>query len=234
VVLAQDEQNTIQTDRPDQTETPAIVPTGMFQVETGLLYEKINSEAESIIAPTILWKYGVNENFELRLITELSFEENSGIKTSGLQPVLVGFKAKLSEETGILPKTSFIGHLLIPDMASKDYKADYYASEFRFVMQHTFSETFSFSYNLGAEWDGVTPQPTFIYTAALGYSVSPKLGAFIELYGFAPQEDVAHHLFDGGLTYLVSNDFMVDFSGGFSLTENAPDYFISTGFSFRI
>ena len=32
----------IQTDRPDQTETPAIVPKEMFQVETGFSFQKNN------------------------------------------------------------------------------------------------------------------------------------------------------------------------------------------------
>ena len=31
----------IQADRPDQTETPAIVPKGMFQVESGFGYQKM-------------------------------------------------------------------------------------------------------------------------------------------------------------------------------------------------
>ncbi|WP_395061866.1 hypothetical protein [Flavobacterium sp.] len=30
----------IEADRPDQTETPAIVPKGMFQVESGLTFQK--------------------------------------------------------------------------------------------------------------------------------------------------------------------------------------------------
>ena len=60
----------IQADRPDQTETPAIVPKGMFQVETGFTFQKNDAISKSLSLPTTLWKYGVNENFELRLITE--------------------------------------------------------------------------------------------------------------------------------------------------------------------
>ena len=148
--------------------------------------------------------------------------------------MLVGFKARISEENGIVPKTSFIGHMSIPKLASKDFKADFYAPEFRFVMQHTLSPAVSFSYNLGAEWDGFTPEPTFIYTVATGFALTEKLGAFLELYGFAPQEDKSDHRFDGGITYLISNNFMIDFSAGAGITENAPDYFAAVGFSFRL
>src|SRR5690606_5007127 len=98
------------------------------------------------------------------------------------------------------------------------------APEFRFVMQHTLSDKVSFSYNLGAEWDGEVPDATFIYTVATGIELTHSLGMFLELYGFAPENDRAAHNFDAGLTYLLSNDFMLDVSGGFGLTDNAPDY----------
>lgn len=148
--------------------------------------------------------------------------------------MLVGFKVRIAEEEGIFPKTSLIGHMSIPKLASEEFQTDFYAPEFRFVMQHTLSEKVSLSYNLGGEWDGFTPEPTFIYTLATGVSVTEKLGAFVELYGFAPQEDKSDHRFDGGLTYLISNNFMIDLSAGGGITENAPDYFAAVGFSFRL
>ncbi len=224
----------IQADRPDQTETPSLVPKGMFQMENGFSFEKNNADSETITAPTSLWKYGITENFELRLITEFSHQTSDGNSISGLNPVLIGFKVKLTEERGIVPKMAFIGHLAVPKLASKEFQSTFYAPEFRFVMQHTLSEKFSFSYNLGAEWNGETPEPSFIYTTTLGFAASSKLGAFVELYGFAPQYDRADHRFDCGLTYLISNNFMIDLSGGFGITEHSPDYFVSTGFSFRI
>ena len=140
----------------------------------------------------------------------------------------------MSEEKGFWPKTSFIGHVLIPKMASSNFKADYYAPEFRFVMQHSLSEKISFSYNLGAEWNGFTPELSFIYTIASGYSFTDKLGSYIEIFGFAPQKELANHSFDGGITYLINNNFMLDLSSGFGITKNAPDYYVAVGFSFRI
>jgi hypothetical protein len=224
----------IAADRPDQTETPYIVPKGMFQMENGFSYEKTNDEESAVVSPTILFKYGINENIEIRLITEYSSTTSDDNKISGFHPILVGTKIKVCEEKGILPKTSFIGHLLVPDFASEELKAEYYAAEFRFTMQHTLSDKISLSYNLGAEWDGMFPDATFVYTLTSGYSITDKFGSFIELFGFAPQNDRASHNFDGGLTYLISNDFMIDTSAGFGITDNAPEYFISVGFSFRI
>ena len=224
----------IQTDRPDQTETPSLVPSKMFQIETGFSFQKNYDASNSITIPSILWKYGLNENFEMRLISEYSIEENNTSKFSGLNPILIGCKIKISDEKGLLPKTSFIGHISLPNLASTAFKGYFFAPEFRFVMQHSLSDSFSLGYNFGAEWDSFTPEPTFIYTLTTGYSVSEKMGTYIEIFGFAPQKNIAYHSFDGGVTYLVTNNFMLDLSGGFGLTEFAPEYYYALGVSFRI
>src|SRR6476660_2720325 len=113
----------IQTDRPDQTECPFITPVHYFQFENGFSYEKVNGNSKGIVAPTILTKYGINDHFELRLITEYTMEENNSNKISGISPVLIGFKARLLEEKGLIPTTSFIGHLGLPKAASPELKA---------------------------------------------------------------------------------------------------------------
>jgi hypothetical protein len=222
----------IETDRPDQTETPAIVPHRMFQVETGFIFEQENKQIHNVTAPTILWKYGITEFVELRLITEFLYSANE--KISGLNPVRLGFKARLSKEKGIIPQTSIIAHVQIPNWASNDLRADRYVALFRFTMQHTLSNKIKLGYNLGAEWDGIEPEATFVYTLTTGFELAEKWGSYVELYGFAPQNSIAWHNFDGGITYLVSNNFMLDISGGFGITAIAPDYFVGLGFSFRI
>lgn len=224
----------IQADRPDQTETPAIVPKGMFQVETGFTFQKNDENSHSNSLPSVLWKYGVSQNFELRLITEFVSEKNFGEKSDGFTPILIGMKVKICEEKGIIPKTSLIGHIGLPNAASSRYKADFVAPEFRFTMQHTLSDRLSLGYNLGCEWDGVSPETTFIYTLTTGYSINKKLGCYAELFGFAPEKDKANHNFDGGFTYLINNNFMLDLSSGVGLTDNAPDYYLALGCSFRI
>jgi hypothetical protein len=224
----------IEADRPDQTETPAIVPKRMFQAENGFTFQKNNSDSTTFLLPSTLWKYGVNDNFELRLITEFVLEEINNEKLNGFTPIFIGFKVKMTDENGIIPKTSFIAHIGLPKAASSNYKADYLAPEFRFTMQHTLSEKLNLGYNLGAEWDGILIQPTYIYTLTTGYSITEKLGSYIELYGFLSQNEKANHNFDGGFTYLINNNFMLDLSSSIGITNNAPKHYFAFGFSFRI
>ena len=223
----------IQTDRPDQTECPFITPVNYLQFENGFVYEKVSSNSKAIVAPTILTKFGINDHFELRLITEYSMEENNSNKISGINPILIGFKTRLLEEKGIIPTTSFIGHLGLPKLASKEMKAMYYSPEFRFTMQHTISNRQTLSYNLGAEWNGYTPEPTFIYTLTTGYSFTEKIGGYIEFFGFIPQIEKPDHRFDGGLTYLFNPNHQLDISAGFGLSKNSPKHYVALGYSFR-
>src|SRR5690349_799760 len=63
----------IATDRPDQTESPYLVPVGYFQIETGFMAEAGHHEGQpqkNVTYHSSLLKYGLSTNFELRLITE--------------------------------------------------------------------------------------------------------------------------------------------------------------------
>lgn len=223
----------IQTDRPDQTECPFITPQHYFQLENGISHEKNNQNTELIVAPTILTRYGINKIFELRLITEYSVINENTKSSSGLNPILIGFKIRLLEEKGLIPTTSLIAHIGFPDMASSEYKTNYYYPEFRFTMQHTISEKQSLSYNLGAEWNGESTKPTFIYTLTTGYSLTEKIGGYVEFYGFVSQIGKADHRFDLGLTYLFNPNHQLDISSGFGLSETSPKYYVSLGYSLR-
>jgi len=224
----------LEADRPDQTETPSIVPKGMFQVESGFTFQKKTSKTTTFSTPSTLWKYGISNSIELRLITEFVFEKEETQKQNGLLPVALGFKINLLKESRWLPKTSLISHVSLKNVASTHYKQDYYVPDFRFTMQHTLGSHFCLGYNLGAEWDGFTKQSTLLYTVTTGYSVTEKLGSYVELFGFAPQNEIAYHNFDGGITYLINNNFMVDLSSGFGITQTAPKQYFALGISFRI
>ena len=219
----------IQADRPDQTECAFTVPAGFFQFESGFAYERDREDVETYTAPTVLWKYGINERIEARLITEITSVDDE----TGLLPITVGFKTKICEERGVLPTTAFIGHLTTSNAGSEDFQTPYAAPAFRFTMQHTLSPKFNLGYNLGAEWDGVSALPVYIYTLTTGYSIAGKLGAYIEVYGFTSEETKPDHRLDGGITYLLSDNTMADLSGGTGISGEAGGYYVSVGLSCR-
>jgi hypothetical protein len=224
----------LQADRPDQTETPAIVPRGFLQAENGFSFERTDHGISTVLHPAILWKYGVHPRWELRVITDFATEEHPSGRQTGMYPLSFGIKTILLDEKGIIPQTSFIGHLTTSRPGSRSFRTKHPAPAFRFTMQHTLSQRLSLGYNLGTEWDGESPGPVYIYTLVTGITLSDKVGSYLEIYGFLPSGGRSDHRFDGGFTWLLNHNCMIDLSGGIGLTANAPDWFLSAGISYRV
>jgi hypothetical protein len=60
------------------------------------------------------------------------------------------------------------------------------------------------------------------------------INAFVEVYGWLPENELPDHRFNGGFTFLVRRNLQLDVSGGIGLSEISPDWFVSGGLSWRI
>ena len=227
----------METDRPDQTESPYLTKKNYLQAEFGFNHERVDGVTQWI-HPTALWKFGLHERFELRLITEvqtvfLQSGTTLARRRTGVQPLQLGGKIELTEEKGWIPKTSLIAHTTLPRWGATFFQTPNWAPNFRFVMQNTLSEQAAVGYNVGAEWDGYSNTPDWIYTLAPGYNIGKNGYGYVELYGSVRTGSAPQHSIAGGLAYYLSDDTKVDLSGSYGLTKAATDYYIAVGFSFR-
>lgn len=229
------------TDRPDATEASSTVGKGVLQFETGGLYETYESnnvKTENYTYNTMLIRYGLLDNLELRLgwdfvegVTKVNGNKLDNVM-SGLSPLLLGMKLDIAEENGCMPEIALIGHVFPVFSASEDYRPEYTAVDFRFSLSHTLSEKSSLGYNIGAEWGNDSPEAKAIYTLAYGYSFTDRFGMYAEVYGDFPEDSSANHYWDAGVTYLVNNDLQLDAYVGTSITEG-QDLLLGLGFSYR-
>ena len=244
IVAQVDTNNTPQmvTDRPDATESSTVIPKGLLQVETGGLYESFEDDDitfERLVYNTMLLRYGLLENFELRLgwnVEEQRHKTASGQDEdvlNGLSPVLLGMKISITEEKKGYPEIGLVGHLYLPFTASDDYKPETTGADFRLAFSHTLSEKSSLGYNFGGEWGKDEPSMVYIYSLSYGYSVTDRLGFFAEIYGDLPENAQTDHFWDTGLTYLLRPRFQLDLLGGASIT-GGQNFFFSAGISFRV
>lgn len=230
------------TDRPDATEASSTVGKGILQFETGGLYETFeanNVKSEDYTFNTMLIRYGILSNLELRLgwdfvegVTKINDNKLDNVM-SGLSPLLLGMKIDIAEEDGCMPEIGLIGHVFPVFSASADYRPDYTGVDFRLSLSHTLSENSSLGYNIGAQWGNDSPEAAAIYTLAYGYSFTEKFGMYAELYGDLPEDSSANHYWDAGFTYLVNNDLQLDAYFGTSITEG-QDLLLGLGFSYRV
>lgn len=220
------------TDRPDQTESPSITKRGFIQAEIGFNDEKYKGE-RVWVHPTALWKLGIHDRFELRLITEGNTIKKEIIQNSGLVPVQLGGKIALIEEKGWIPKTSLIFHAGIPALASSVFKTPQLSPNFRFTMQYTLSEKLGIGYNIGGEWNGEGDPPDWIYTLAPGMNIGKRWYAYAEVFGSIRANQIPLHGIDGGIAYYVTDDIKIDFSGGKGLNGQSITNYVALGVSFR-
>lgn len=237
-----DNVDTIVTDRPDATEASSTVGKGTLQIETGGLYESFEAntiQSESFTYNTMLVRYGILDNLELRLgwnfiegVTKVNGNKLDNV-ASGLSPLLLGLKIDISEEDEAMPEIALIGHVFPVFSASTDFRPETTAVDFRLSLSHTLNEKSSIGYNIGAQWGNDSPEAAAIYTLAYGYSLSDKFGCYAELYGDLPEDSSANHYWDAGFTYLASKDLQFDIYGGTSIT-GGQDLLLGIGLSYRM
>lgn len=226
----------IDPERPDQTESADLIAKNIFQAEFGFNKENSSGRNYDLLYPTALFKYGLGK-IELRMETVFrsSYEHlipNPGWET-GLDPVTLGFKINLAGEKKFFPKTSLISSFGIPPLSSKVFRTDHIAPSIKLVMINTFSDHADLSYNFGAEWDGFSTIPDWLYTISQGFSFDKNWNTYIEVFGFIRKNELPQHSIDAGIGYCLSNNTKMDLSGGFGISEAANNGYVALGFSFR-
>lgn len=232
------------TDRPTQSVSPALVLKGSLQIETGIIYfsdinENYKREELNILGT--LFRYGIFDNFEVRLFGSYSDvkyvdkELNTGDSTlSGLGPVTAGFKVHVVEEKGIRPELAIVADITLRHIGKDGLHPTFSYPVARLVANNTLSNKFSLCYNAGFAYGGESADGFFVYSIALGYSPIPKLSFFVEPYGNFDNSQIPNHLINGGITYLARNNLQFDLSGGIGLDSRTDKGFLSLGLSWRI
>jgi hypothetical protein len=249
VVLPADEPPLI-TDRPDQTESPSIVPRGLLQLEAGATYLRNDRGATDVTAlavPESLLRWGLTDTFELRLffagfaVERTSSDMGQSSKEDGFAFSALGVKVAVAEGKGAVPKVALLGALTFPT-GTDAFSTERVDPSFRFAFSNTLTERLSLGYNLGATWltieDSLGVEDTVAFanwTVVLGISASERVGVFTELFGRAPLsgDGRTRTSFNTGMTYLLTRRLQLDANVSAGLSDAAPDWTAGVGVSFR-
>lgn len=239
VVFAQVEK--IDTDRPDQTESANTVPKKWMQFELGFLMQTDTySKKEKDITyqhPTLLTRYGLTNNFELRLITTYGTElhKNNHISSNrktGMQSVQVGGKLNIVKEKQWQPTITLIAHYDIRRFQTPQHDS-VDGANFKISLQHTLSKKISLGYNLGMEWENFSISPAYTYTIAPGIDFNENWYGYVELFGSIYKNEKPQHRFDAGLAWYAKPDLKFDISAGTGISKEAAGWYIAVGGSYR-
>jgi len=229
------------TDRPDFTESTETVPAGMTQVEGGYTYSRAGQEKQQSYGELLI-RQALGRKTELRLeVPSYSRVHSPQGNMSGFEDGSVGFKVMIAQgadKPGLKsPRVSLIGATSLP-IGSRDFRERKLQPEVKLLLGWDLSERVALSSNLNYAYlseDG-DRFSELSGSVSFGFSLSDKVGSYVEVFGFLPSGDRPNTKFvNGGFTYLVNNDFQLDarLGGGLSHDIKGPDYFFGVGVARR-
>ena len=231
------------TDRPDFTEASSVVGLGILQMETGYTYTHDEEGPGRTVGhsyPETLLRYGMLANWlEFRLAWNYGSEEVTGVRTDGADDLYLGFKIGLTPQDGIRPEMALIPQMTVPTGGSDTTEGEVLAGLnwlYGWDINDFLATGGSTQFNKAIDETSSRSYTQWAQSWTIAYSLSKRIGAYTEYYGFYPsgaETASSEHYFNGGFTYLVSENIQWDIRGGAGLNDEADDYFVGTGLAIR-
>jgi outer membrane putative beta-barrel porin/alpha-amylase len=232
------------TDRPDFTESTEVVGRGIAQLETGMSFEsdgKGDARTRGYAAPEALLRIGLNRRTELRLgadgfVSETAGLDASAVQTTGGSDFELAAKVKLATEKQLGFDLAVIPIVSLP-VGSAPFSSGGVDPTVKVAMARALPAGFDLSgnVNVSSVTDGDARFTQTAWSASFGHDLVKGWGGYWELYGFSAVErgGSAAWTFNTGVSHLVGPNRQFDMSVGYGLTEAAPNWFVSAGFSIR-
>ena len=207
---------TIATDRPSAlTENSTTLYENGIQMESGFLINLDSGETQSISAPNLLFRYGLTEKTELRLMNDVL------VNTASVQLGVwtIGTKIQLFKSDKI--NLSVLSSIQLPN----DYDEIGFIFDqpinAKLIGNYAVSNANSVGYTIGYTMN----YNEIGYSLFLGHTFSEKTSGFIELFGLNNQLNV-----DAGFAYLIKDKLQLDAYFGTGLNNKMT--FASVGLSY--
>jgi len=235
---AQASRGPITTDRPDFTESSAVVGRGVVQLESGWTLSTARSPdgGRSHSWPELLARVGVSQRVELRAGQALSSTEpGGGAGFTALEDLYIGTKISLGSQVGARPELAIMLQATFPtgdDRLSADRTLPGGALLASWELGGSWSLATGLQVNRH-EVTGIEIGPS----VAAGFGISDRLGVYAEW--FALQQTggdggvASPHYANAGASFRITPDVQVDGRIGFGLNDAADRSFIGIGLALR-
>ena len=210
----------INTDRPDQSDGVYTIPKNTFQLENGITI------AKQTVINNLMLRYGLTPSTEIRLLLDVGKE----FENKGLLPVSLSFKQRIIEQKEIIPAMTLVGYVVFEQLASKDFKGNKLPFEIKMAFENEINEKFSIGYNLGTS----NQFKNLNLSAALGYNITDKISTFVEYFSTLSKNGNEHNI-DTGIMYVINPKLQIDIAYAQPIygLENKPFGTIGIAYSFQ-
>ncbi|MGE3492558.1 MAG: transporter [Vicinamibacterales bacterium] len=233
---------TISANRPGFGETADVVGRGVFQVESGMVFDGDRVEdatARTITAPAYLVRLGLTSRLEIQVASEGMFSRwHSGpepsSRVSGLADVDLGFKAKLATEAEAGANVAVLGTLNLPTGAD-GFSSGGYDPGVKLAFGKSLAGGFSVGGNvqLASASTGEGRVLQHALSGVVARTFAGAWAAFGEAYRQSAGPGATATSVDAGVSRVVGANLQIDVSVGRGLTGPATDWFVAFGFAVR-
>lgn len=231
-------EDTISADRPDFTEGTGLIPPGHVQVEGGVTLARVE-DADSTTLGELLVRFGIGERSEARIgLGSYTRVEDDFASVSGFEDPALEIKYRFTDDAGELapgqPAVALVLGTSVP-VGDKDLTDDEWVPAAVFAFDWDLGR-FGVGANLGGSYEAGDDRFVQAFgSLTAGYDWTDRLGTYIEWYGFSEEEKdgPSTHYVDGGITFLINNDLIVDARIGTGLNDADPDWYAGVGGAIR-
>lgn len=207
----------INTDRPDQSDGVYIIPKGRFQIEEGITL------AKRVQLNNLMVRYGITNSTELRFQADLGWEDSAG----GIKPITLSAKQRIIKQHKLIPAITLAGYIGYEKIASKEFRGKEIPFELKLIFEQELNKKFAISYNVGTS----EKFKELDLTLNLGYTPSTQVSTFIEYFSSIQKSDAEHNV-DIGILYLINPRLQIDLALGASVTNLKDRVYSTFGISY--
>lgn len=224
---------TIRTGRPGQAIGANVVGTRYLQLQSGI--DLLASHAEPRESTTLnnVLRYGINEKFELSAVMNYQKDNYKNAEdTDGVSETQLGFRYNIIEKSKGLTPALGIQTRFRTRFTNKQFKNDHLAPIIIIATNHKLNQRFALTNNFGTVYDGNTAIPNYTMTTNLSFSLTDKVGSYIEIFGNL-KDGYGKIFFGTGISYLLNNDLQFDGSISSGRNREVTETIASVGLSWR-
>ena len=235
-----DNQNSLFIDHPDFMKSVEVVPQGAIQFESGYTFSRhLNIKTHTV--GELLIRAGIMKRMELQIgLNSFLINRNSTGSITGIEDGSIGLKFNLFDgvkDAGIgTPGAGLIISTSVPSGGSC-CSENYMQPKVLLALAKDVAEHLSLGSNLAYTYasDNECRHNQFHAAFTAATSLTERYVCFIEYYQLFPANEDIHNAgyINGGLTYLVNNNFQLDTRFGSGITKNGPDLYVGLEFIFR-
>jgi hypothetical protein len=241
-----DEKDRLQSDRPDFTESTSTVGKGVFQLESGYTYTR-NPEGKPSLnehdLPELLLRYGIAERLELRaewegvVWTRSDRNATTPDNETGLTGATFGVKYAITKQDVWRPETSIIVGVEAP-VESPNQGTGQAGAVVDYLYQWELTERLTLAGSTNHSWTSeANDWFSFLgQSLTLDYELTERLSVFNEFYALFrhdSDDNGTQCYYNGGLLYLVTKNFQLDWRAGWGLTDSSDRFFTGCGLVIR-